>query len=81
MTNLTSSVLNVLEFFKNFFLGVIISIYVIIAKDALLARGKRLVYYGSITRFVQWSNCAEKREDGIYQEHRYGNGGGCTAGD
>ena len=44
MTNLTSSVLNVLEFFKNFFLGVIISIYVIIAKDALLARGKRLVY-------------------------------------
>lgn len=44
VTNLTSSVLNVLEFFKNFFLGVIISIYVMIAKDALLARAKRLVY-------------------------------------
>jgi len=44
LQNLKSSVLNVLVFFKNLFLGFIISIYVLINKDSIKARIKRLIY-------------------------------------
>ena len=42
--NVTSGLLGFLEFLKNAFLGVIISLYILIAKETLLARLKRFVY-------------------------------------
>ena len=44
MASVTNSLVNVLIFFKNFFLGFIISLYILSNKDSIKARGKRFVY-------------------------------------
>ena len=44
LNNLTSSLYNVLIFLKNLFLGFVVSMYVLITKDKLKARFKRLIY-------------------------------------
>jgi len=44
MDKITSSLMSVLVFFKNAFLGFIISIYILIEKDYIKARFKRLIY-------------------------------------
>ncbi|MDO4620643.1 MAG: AI-2E family transporter [Lachnospiraceae bacterium] len=43
-TDFTGYILNFLTFVKNFFLGVIISLYVMISRDNLVARFRRTVY-------------------------------------
>ena len=42
--DVTNGLLGLLEFFKNAFLGIIISLYILIAKETLLARLRRLIY-------------------------------------
>ncbi len=42
--NVTSGVMNFVTFMKNIFLGVIISMYILIAKEGLLARFRRFIY-------------------------------------
>lgn len=44
MKNITSSLLNLLLFFKNVFLGIIVSLYVLITKETILARFRRVTY-------------------------------------
>ena len=44
MTKLTSSVWQIVVFFKNLFIGMIVSLYVLIYKDTIKARIKRVIY-------------------------------------
>ena len=44
VSSVTNSLVNVLIFFKNFFLGFIISLYILINKDSIKARWKRFIY-------------------------------------
>lgn len=42
--NLSSSVFGIITFLKNFLIGAIISIYLLISKENFIARGKRILY-------------------------------------
>ena len=42
--NLRSGVMSFVAFLKNFFLGMIISIYILVSKEVLLARFRRIIY-------------------------------------
>ena len=44
MGNVTSGVFGVVTFFKNFFIGIIISMYLLFAKEGMMARFRRFVY-------------------------------------
>lgn len=42
--NLSSSVFSIFTFLKNFLIGAIISVYLLISKETFIARGKRMLY-------------------------------------
>ena len=44
VTGLSSSVLGVLEFIKNWLIGLIVMVYLLNIKDTLAAQGKKIVY-------------------------------------
>ena len=44
ISRVTSSVVDILVFFKNVLLGLIVSIYVMVSQDSILARTRRIIY-------------------------------------